>query len=606
VRRAATVLAFLAVAPASASAALKFGFTCGGNFECAHLKVPLDRSGTVPGSVRLEILRLRADNPQGAVFAIAGGPGQGASTVAEGFNHDLSAAIGRRDMIVIDQRGTGKSGALRCPTLDGKRQADGPIDARTAECAEHLGPARSHYTTMDSVADFEAVRAALGYDKITLFGVSYGTAVALAYAATYPDHVERLVLDSVVDPHENDPFGLTGLAALPRILGEVCRAQCAQITDDLAADVAALGDRLATGPLAGRLIDRRGRAKRKVVTARDVYNTIRAADLDNAARAEYPAAVHAAAAGDPAALVRMVHRFDDLVGKPPAPDPSAVQSLSFTLQAATLCEEAPFPWARTATPAERDAQLQAAADAVPDASFEPFDRTTMLVRDNNNLLYQCRRWPAAEQAPVVPDVAPDVPVLVLEGLEDTRTPLEVGLRVAARFPQASVVGVPKTGHSVAGRRGCARLALKRFFADRSVAGLCGPGLKAKPLVPVAPRSLAEVQGGAVAAVKLTLDDLAREVGLRLFPPVRGGGLRAGYFAGDDHRLRVRGWSYVPKLSLTGTVRTRSLAGRFVVRGPTAASSGELALTRKGTLHGTLGGERILTRWHRPAPLFFRR
>jgi pimeloyl-ACP methyl ester carboxylesterase len=599
--RLVVLVAVLAAAPPSV-AALKFGYTCGGNFECAHLKVPLDRSGAVPGTVRLEIARLRGDRPRGAVFAIAGGPGQGASSVAEGFNHDLNGAIGRRDMIVVDQRGTGGSGALSCPTLDGAQQV-GPIDARTAACAKHLGPARSHYTTADTVADFEAVRKALGLEKITLFGVSYGTAVALAYAATYPQHVERLVLDSVVNPHEADPFELTKLAALPRIFGEICADQCEDITSNLSDDVAALVDQMAAGPLRGPFVDSRGRVRTKAVTARALYSTIRAADLDNAARAEYPAAVHAAVTGDPGPLVRMIHRFDDLVGKPPSPDPAAVRSLSFSLQAATLCEEAPFPWDRTAAPAERDAQMQAAADAIPDASFEPFDRATMLVRDNNNLLFQCRRWPALAQAPVIPDAAPDVPVLIFEGMEDTRTPYEVGEGLRKRFPQARVVPVPKTGHSVLGRRGCARAALRRFFADAPFTAVCR-GLRGKPLLPLAPRSVAAA-GGVVAAVKLTLDDLSREAGLRLFPPVRGGGLRAGSFAAaKGRRLRVRGWSYVPKLSLSGTVAARTLAGHYAVNGPTAATSGSLTLTAKGVLSGTLGGRAVRTRWQRPAALLF--
>ena len=69
-----------------------------------------------------------------------------------------------------------------------------------------LGLARAHYTTADSVQDMEAIRAELGVDKLTLFGISYGTELAIQYARTYPQHVERLILDSVVDPDDTDPY----------------------------------------------------------------------------------------------------------------------------------------------------------------------------------------------------------------------------------------------------------------------------------------------------------------------------------------------------------------------------------------------------------------
>jgi pimeloyl-ACP methyl ester carboxylesterase len=594
----AVVLTLAAAAPASA--ALKFSFTCGGNLECAHLSVPIDRSGAVPGTIKLRIDRIPAERPQGAIFAIAGGPGQGATTIEEGLNTDVFKALGRRDLVVIDQRGTGSSGPLDCPTIDGAEQDAGPLDERTVACAEFLGPRRNHYTTADTVADFEAVRQALGIDRITLYGVSYGTDVALSYAATYPEHVERLILDSVVDPQDTDPFELSALAALPRILTEICRGQCTGITGDLAGDVATLVDRL---PVRGRFVDSRGRVRTTTATARDLYSTIRAADLDPFARSEYPAAVHAAVSGDTAPLLRMLHRFDEFATAPAQPNQD-VASLSFSLQAATLCEEAPLPWERTAAPEQRDAQTRATADAIPDASFEPFDRATMLFPDNNNLLFQCRRWPALAQAPAVPKVSPDVPVLVLEGLEDTRTPLEVGRAVAARFPHAQVLAVPKTAHAVSGRRGCARTAIARFMADRSLAGLCA-GLTGKPLRPLPPVSLAAVQGGAVAAIKLTLDDLSLEASLRVLPPIRGGGLHGGFFSGTAKRLRVHAWSYVPKLAISsGRADPIKLAGRYAVHGPTPATSGALHLTAKGTLAVTLGGKRVVTRWKPPKnPLF---
>jgi pimeloyl-ACP methyl ester carboxylesterase len=522
------VAALLVLAPA-AHADLRFEGSCGGNFECAQLKVPLDHTGVIPGKLTLSIERARAQGRrhEGAVFALAGGPGQAGSSVAEGFNLDTFGAIGTRDLIIVDQRGTGRSGALECRALE--VPDDRPIDVRTRVCADRLGARRSLYTTRDTVEDLEAVRAALGIDQITLLGVSYGTKVALNYAQAYPEHVERLVLDSVVEPGGQSPFELDSFAALPRILTEVCRGECDY---DLAADVAALAQRL---PLRGPLVDPRGRRLRRTVTARDLYQQIRAGDLIAELRVAYPGAVHAALSGDLAPLVRLIHGGELAA---PAPGPSQAETLSFTLQAATLCEEAPLP-----------EDPRAAAEEIPDSAFAPFDREVALARDSNSLIFQCSRWPDSEpRYPPLPDALPDVPVLVYEGLEDTRTPLEVGERVAARFPRAAVVAAPKTGHSVLGGARCARVALKRFFADREPGTPCAEVARAKKVTPVPPRTLADVPGGTLGAVRLTLADLRATT---RFGTSRGGGLRGGTFRERGRGYRLRRFSYVPGVALTG-------------------------------------------------------
>lgn len=594
------------LAPSPAGAALAFSTSCGeSNFECARLAVPLDRTGATPGTVDLYLERLAGRGP-GAVFALAGGPGQGATSLTESFNRDLYGRIGTRSLIVVDQRGTGRSGALDCAALE--RPGAEPIDVRTATCADQLGSARSHYTTSDSIDDLEAVRAALGIDRITLLGVSYGTKVALAYALRYPTHVERLVLDSVVDAPGQDPFDLDSFAAMERILRDVCRGECAGVTRDLPGDVAALVRRM---PIAGPIVDARGRRRTTTVTARELYEAIRSGDGLVDVRVAYPAAVHAALHGDPAPLVRLVHRFDDLPTPEPAdpPDTSFVRELSFTLQAATLCEEAPLPWERTADPAGRDRQAIAAAAALPDDAFAPFDRGTALAQDSNSLLLQCRRWPAAPTAPVVTGTYPDVPTLVLEGREDTRTPLEVGTRVAARFPRGQVLAVAKTGHAVLGRTPCALTVLQRFFADRPLGTPCRGHRRTLAVEPPAPARMSAVRpapgmsgraGRTLAAALLTVQDLQDLYVTTFTDTARGGGLRAGTFRGVRRtEVDLRGFSYVPGVALSGRLDTaRRMAGRVTVSG-TAAARGTLRLSRDGTVRGVLGGRAVRGRYTPP-------
>ena len=580
-----------AAAPASGALSWSFGEACeGSNFECARFTVPLDRSGSVPGTADLYVERSRPGEgaPSGVVIALAGGPGQGATTLTESFNRDLFGAIGPRDLVVFDQRGTGRSGVLSCPSLE--RPDDRPIDERTAECADLIGPSRAFYTTRDSVEDIEALRVALEVEQISLLGVSYGTKVAVAYAMAYPQRVERLVLDSVVDPLENDPFELDALASLPRVLGEVCREHCAAITPDLAADLAAVVDLM---PLQATFVNGLGEREKKTITARELYSIVRAADLDPMARAEYPAAVRAAALGDPAPLVRLEHRYDDVPELEPPPGDELVRSLSFSLQAATLCEEEALPWSRSATPEQRDEQSAAAAAAIPDERFEPFSREVMLTRDANNLLFQCRRWPTPGPAPVLVDNGlPDVPVLVMAGLEDTRTTAEVASRVAARFPRAQYVAVPQAGHAVLGGRECAQQAVALFFADQTVGDIC-VGTHHGPLDPLPPRKIGDV--GALDAVRMTLDDVSREHDRRLFGARRGGGLRAGYFAQRGRLIHIRAYSYVRKLAISGILRQGKKTGRIVVGGKV---QGALRI-KNGLLLGTLGGRRVAVQWKPP-------
>ena len=88
-------------------------------------------------------------------------------------------------------------------------------------------------------------------EKLTLFGISYGTKLALAYARAHPEHVERIALDSVLDPDDDDSFGLEPYRAMAPTLAALCPARCRGVTADPAGDLARLADRLRAAPLRG-------------------------------------------------------------------------------------------------------------------------------------------------------------------------------------------------------------------------------------------------------------------------------------------------------------------------------------------------------------------
>ena len=249
---------------AAAQAPAQIAFApCGdsNDFACGHLTVPLDPSGRVPGTITLAIRRHRAPvgEAKSAIVALAGGPGQAALPFAEQFAQVLGPIASTRDLIVFDQRGIGLSQPLSCHRFE--VNANTPPGPTIAECAAQLGPTRSFYATADTVADIEALRVAGGYEKLVLYGTSYGTKVAEEYAQTYPSHVEALVLDSVVPPNGPEPLNRATFAAIPRILRQLCAARaCAHITPNPVADLTRLVRRLARGPLE-RPCDRRPRRR---------------------------------------------------------------------------------------------------------------------------------------------------------------------------------------------------------------------------------------------------------------------------------------------------------------------------------------------------------
>ena len=365
-----------ALAPASAQA-LSWG-RCprDSHFECTWLRVPLDPSHITPGTLRLRVKRLISTRARKrALIAMAGGPGQGATSAAEDFAITIGPARRQRQLIVFDQRGTGLSGALNCPALQRRGDAlDGEgafLDA--GACGTDLGPKRAFYTTTESVADIDALRKALNLERVSLLGVSYGTYVAQRYAAAHPDHTERLILDSVVPQDGGDVFQVPSFQAVPRVLRELCRARaCAGVTRDPLVDVATLTARLRAGPITGRIFDRTGRPRTASFSqSSKLFDLLLAGDINPLLRVTLLAAVKAANAGDAAPLLRLdaISRYGKLT----------LTDDSNGLFVTTVCEESPVPWSSPLTPiADRSLLTYAALAAQPDALFAPFDRQVAL------------------------------------------------------------------------------------------------------------------------------------------------------------------------------------------------------------------------------------
>jgi pimeloyl-ACP methyl ester carboxylesterase len=590
----------LSAAPARAAVAFR---PCGsgGLARCGTVAVPLDRAGAVPGTVRLYVKRVGPVRPRGAVFALAGGPGQAATPFAEDTAVLFRGVLRGRAVYAFDQRGTGRSGALRCPTLTGLGERIQNFAGAAADCALLLGRRREFFTTRDSVEDMEAVRQAIGVDKVTIYGVSYGTKVALAYAALHPDHVERLVLDSVVATNGPDPFGRDSVAAFARMLRQLCgRRACKRFTSDPAQDLAALVARFKSGTLKGFRVRDNGRARSARMNVLRLLDLLFAGDFDPTLRAGLPAAMRSALNGDAAPLLRLSHRAESTVSEP-------LSDFSNALYAATRCGEGPLPWSAATPLADRPPATAAALAATSPAALWPLDAPTLLSANESLLL--CRLWPSPPRsADLTTGPFPAVPALVLSGAADLRTPAETASAVSRLLPRATHVVVPDVGHSVLDwpNAVCAQRALRRFFANRPVRPCKGRN-RIVPLEQIAPTSLLQLPtpigyrprvGRTLVAIQRTLED----IGVQLVGTVFAfdifrsaiGGLRGGRARFADFGIALDRVQYVPGVALDGELRGRNLSRGFVRVSGRGVARGRLRL-RHGVLSGRLAGERVRLR-----------
>ncbi|MGN6372499.1 MAG: alpha/beta hydrolase [Solirubrobacteraceae bacterium] len=615
--------AVLAVGPSARAAAEIAWSPCHdtNDLACGHLTVPLDPSGGGGETITLAMRRHLAPvgGAREAVIALAGGPGQAAIPFTGAFTALLGPILSTRDLIVFDQRGIGMSNPLSCAAFENLGTHE-PSPGAVSICAKQIGARRGFYETADTGADIEAIRQAGGYEKLVLYGTSYGTKVAERYAQRYPTHVAELVLDSVVLPNGPDPMRRSTFAAIRRVVRGLCSGHaCAHITHDSIGDLARLVRVMHRHPVSARAIDDHGHAHHLEVTPEDMLDVLFQGDFNPLLRAELPAAVHSARTGDEAPLARMLERAErEGEGEPSSPE-SLTEGFDVPLYFATTCEEQALPFSRSASPSTRRAEAAAQVRALPAGTFAPFDGADALATSDVRV---CSDWPYASPAPELDEAPmPAVPTLIFSGEDDIRTPTADARALASQIPGAQLVVVAHTGHSAltTALAACPRKALEAFFANKAVKQCTSRSLPGIPPLPLAPRRLSLVApapgthgraGRALHAVLLTLADFANQSALGLFAKLPGGkmflgllevrigGLRAGWGSLSDGVLRLHRYTYVPTVAVSGTLSSGH--GTLRVGGP-AGVRGTLRLTRHHTLVGVLGGERVGTREILPLP-----
>jgi len=382
------------------------------------------------------------------VFMLAGGPGQSAIALAPAVLPLFTRLNNRRDIVFVDQRGTGRSAPLDCDDprhLRLAEQADPQRQiARLAQCRDALqklpyGDLRM-FTTPIAMQDLDAVRAALGVERINLVGGSYGTRAALDYQRQFPQRVRRSVIDGVAPPdmglttsHSSDAQAVLDAVFTACEREAACRQAHPALRTDWAALLQSLPRRVSVAhPLSGQ-------AESLTLTREMLLGAVRGPLYAPPLAAALPQAIAEAARG----------RFDAIVGINSLLAPRKGMTLAMGMHFSVVCSE--------------DLPRKAHAVDPPGTDFgvgfaELYERV-------------CASWPRGELPAAYAGVPPSrSPVLMLSGGLDPVTPPRHAERVAkALGPNARHVVVPNAGHGVLGI-GCMRDVLFRFIDAADDAG----------------------------------------------------------------------------------------------------------------------------------------
>jgi pimeloyl-ACP methyl ester carboxylesterase len=396
------------------------------------------------------------------VFMLAGGPGQSARESFPAVAAAFDEVLQHRDVILVDQRGTGGSNPLACHDEQGRAafsaDTDGPAQQRrfAEACLKTLHADVRYYTTSDAVADLDAVREAIGAASIDVVGISYGTRVAQEYLRRHPQSTRTVVLDGVV------PAELTLGSEHARNLEASVNEQFARCARD-AGCRARFGDprrnldellaSLRKDPPVVRFRDPLTNAPREeALTTAALGATVRLYAYAPQLFALLPLALAEASAGRPEALMAQASMLTDLLG----------EQIMHGMQLSVGCSED--------------------ADRL---RVDPADDATLLGSGFVAAIKeQCSVWPRGKVPADFHDpVRSDRPVLILSGELDPVTPPRYGDRVVRFLPNGRHLVLRGQGHNVMGA-GCMPRLMGQFIekADaRSLDARCLDRLTYTPL-----------------------------------------------------------------------------------------------------------------------------
>ncbi len=397
---------------------------------CGTLRVPLDRSSPASPQIGISFhfYPATAGPAQGTVVPVEGGPGYPSSESVlysdggadAGYAPMYGRLLERWNLLAVDNRGTGGSAALRCPQLQGFSGPTGTsaFQQTVAECAEALNT-RWHYkggapvhasdlfTTAAAADDMAAVLHALGLSKVDLYGDSYGSFFAQAFAARFPGMLRSLTLDSTYSLVGLDPWYRSSVASMPGDFETACtRAPACAAAEDLPVwtRIGQLAQSLRAKPLSGTVPGAGGREEQVTMDSVGLVDLVNDAAADTQVYRGLDAAARSALEGEPAPLLRL---YAQRLAVDEAYFGLPVGEYSVPLYFAVSCLDYPQLFDMGAAPATRATQLAAAEASLPAGTFSPFTTAEWLAQDQNTEAYTaCLRWPSPEraEAPAPPSV----------------------------------------------------------------------------------------------------------------------------------------------------------------------------------------------------------
>jgi pimeloyl-ACP methyl ester carboxylesterase len=565
---------------------------------CGTLERPLDPTGTIPGRISIYFEyypHSGPGKPAGTLVATEGGPGYPATLSREDYLALFEPLRTQRNVLLMDNRGTGRSGAIDCPAL---QTAEKWTIELTAACGRSLGERAPLYSTAYAADDLAAVLEALGVRRIDLYGDSYGTYFEQVFAVRHPDTLRSIVLDGAYPLNGPDYAWYPNYAPAMRDKFNIaCRrfAPCAAIPGDSISHIQPLLDELRSHPFAARAADSDGKQRTFTADASQLAIVMFGSAPAFATARELDAAARAFVAGDRVPILRLMAETISAVD---SRDPTAdATQWSAGLAAAVMCQDPPQIFDMRLQPAQRRADRDQAmaerARALP-LTYSPFtiDEYRGMPLDYS-FIDQCVEWPVATSGHPASKVVtadaryPDIPALIISGELDNMTPTADGASVAAEFKHGRQIHIANSFHVNAlprARSDCAAQIARRFLQTLTVGDTsCAAKVPALRLVPRFARHVSELEAASpldgnradaeqlrwVSAAVMTAGDVLARLGGN--STGQGVGLRGGTF-------RVVNDASTAHVSLSGVRWTEDVA---------VSGSIDKPLARNGTVHATL-------------------
>jgi pimeloyl-ACP methyl ester carboxylesterase len=436
--------------------------------ECASVTVPENYEQPDGRKIDLFVARVPAislNKKSDPLFLIAGGPGTSAVDLYTSSAGPFERVRRDRDIILVDQRGTGRSHRLDCDYGDQnffERIDEFEVGETNIKCREELSKNSDlrMYTTSVAVRDLDGVRKRLGYERINLYGNSYGTRVAQHYARRYPAATRTVVLDGVVNPESvlGPAIAIDAERALERIFAR-CQADaaCKKAFTDPSADYRGLRAKLTAKPVKTMVSDAAtGRPIHFDFTARHLSAVLRFASYNDDQAALLPLSLHLAThEGNFTPLASQFHVFAQ----------SLEASFAYGMHNSVACsEDAPLI---DATKLDRDA----------------LDATHMGAEQVEQLIKACKEWPTGVvDADLHVSLRSNAAALLLSGADDPVTPPPYATAAQRAFADSNHVIIAGHGHGQLGAP-CVDRIVADFVSAGTAKGLdtrCTAKLKPMP------------------------------------------------------------------------------------------------------------------------------